>query len=80
MAPTYSATFNSGKYSYNTSTGVTVTSWKITDTNGDELTTDKGNFKLMTIGDDTSYSITAKANYTDGIIPSTNLGNDYSAG
>ena len=80
VAPTYSATFNSGKYSYNTSTGVTVTSWKITDTNGDELTTDKGNFKLMTIGDDTSYSITAKANYTDGIIPSTNLGNDYSAG
>ncbi len=80
VAPTYSATFNSGKYSYNTSTGVSVESWEITDTNGNTLTTDKGNFSLMTITDDTSYSITAKANYSDGIIPSTNLGNDYTAG
>lgn len=80
VAPTYSATFNSGKYSYNTSTGVSVESWEITDTNGNTLSTDKGNFSLMTITDDTSYSITAKANYSDGIIPSTNLGNDYTAG
>lgn len=80
VAPTYSATFNSGKYSYNTSTGVSVNSWEVTDSNGNTLTTDKGSFSLMTITDDTSYSITAKANYSDGIIPSTNLGNDYSDG
>ena len=80
VAPTYSATFNSGKYSYNASTGVSVNSWEVTDSNGNTLTTDKGSFSLMTITDDTSYSITAKANYSDGIIPSTNLGNDYSDG
>lgn len=77
VAPTYSATFNSGTYSYNTSTGVTVNSWEITDSNGNELTSDKGNFNLMTIADDTVYNITAKANYSNGIIPSTNLGNEY---
>lgn len=80
VAPTYSATFNSGKYSYNTNTGVSVNSWEVTDSNDNTLTTDKGSFSLMTITDDTSYSITAKANYSDGIIPSTNLGNDYSDG
>ena len=80
VAPTYSATFNSGTYSYNTSTGVTVNSWEITDSNGNELTSDKGNFNLITIADDTAYSITAKANYSNGIIPSTNLGNEYADG
>ena len=80
VAPTYSATFNSGKYSYNANTGVTVNSWEITDSNDNKLTSDKGNFNLMTITDDTSYNITAKANYSDGIVPSTNLGNDYSDG
>lgn len=80
VAPTYSATFNSGKYSYNTSTGVTVNSWEVTNSDGDVLTTDKGSFNLITITDDTSYTVTAKANYSDGIIPSTNLGNDYADG
>ena len=80
VAPTYSATFNSGKYSYNTSTGVTVNSWEVTNSDGDVLTTDKGSFNLITITDDTSYTVTAKANYNDGIIPSTNLGNDYADG
>ncbi len=77
VAPTYTATFNSGKYSYNASTGVVVNSWEVTNSNGDALTTDKGSFSLITITDDTSYTVTAKANYSDGIIPSTNLGNDY---
>ena len=77
VAPTYTATFSSGKYSYNTSTGVTVNSWEVTNSDGDVLTTDKGSFNLITITDDTSYTVTAKANYSDGIIPSTNLGNDY---
>lgn len=80
ITPTYSTTFNSGKYSYNTSTGVLVESWEVTDSNGNVLTTDKGSFSFITITDDTSYSITAKANYSDGIIPSTNLGNDYTDG
>lgn len=80
VAPTYTATFSSGKYSYNTSTGVTVNSWEVTNSDGDVLTTDKGSFNLITITDDTSYTVTAKANYSDGIIPSTNLGNDYADG
>lgn len=80
VAPTYTATFSSGKYSYNASTGVTVNNWEIINSDGDVLTTDKGSFNLITITDDTSYTVTAKANYSDGIIPSTNLGNDYADG
>lgn len=77
IAPAYSATFSSGKYSYNDSTGVTVNSWEVTNSNGDMLTTAKGSFDWMTVADDTSYTVTAKANYSDGIIPVTNLGNEY---
>lgn len=80
IAPTYSATFNSGKYSYDDATGVTVTGWEITNSDDDTLTTNKGSFGLITVTDDTKYYVTATANYSNGIIPSTNLGNEYSAG
>lgn len=80
VRPNYTATFNSGKYSYDNSTGVTVTSWEVTDSEGNVQTVEKGSFDLITVGDDTNYSITAVANYSDGIIPSTNLGNEYPAG
>ena len=80
IRPSYSATFNKGKYSYDSSTGVAVTSWEVTDSDGNVRTSAKDDFDLMTITDDTNYSITAVANYGDGEIPHTNLGNDYAAG
>ncbi len=78
VRPNYVATFSSGKYTYGPATGVTVSSWEVTDSDGNILTTDKGSFETITITDDTNYSITAVANYTDGAIPVTNLGNEYS--
>lgn len=80
VTPSYDSTFNAGSYSYGPATGVTVTSWEISDSNGNTATTEDGSFPEITVGDSTSYSITSKANYTDGAIPNTNTGNPYPAG
>lgn len=79
--PQYSITFNAGSYSYGpTPTGVTAT-YTVTDTIGNNtLDTFSGTFDTIIIDDDTNYSINAKVSYSDGLIPKTNLQNDYPDG
>ena len=70
----YSASLSTGSYTYGPDTGVTATSWRVT--NGtDTLTTATGAFPAVTVTDDMEYNISATANYGDGTIPVTNLGN-----
>lgn len=80
VSPSYSATFNAGSYSYGPATGVTVTSWEISDTAGNTASTASGGFDDVTVTDSTNYKITAKANHTEGTIPLTNKKNEYAAG
>ena len=78
--PNYSAAFNAGSYTYGPATGVTVTSWEISDTAGNTASTASGSFDDVTVTDNTNYKITAKANHTAGAIPLTNKKNEYAAG
>ena len=80
VSPTYSATFNAGSYTYGPATGVTVSSWEISDTAGHTASTASGSFDDVTVTDSTNYKITAKANHTAGATPLTNKGNEYAAG
>lgn len=80
VSPTYSATFNAGSYTYGPATGVTVSSWEISDTAGHTASTASGSFDSVTVTDSTNYKITAKANHTAGATPLTNKGNEYAAG
>ena len=80
VSPSYSATFNAGSYTYGPATGVTVTSWEISDTAGNTASTASGSFADVTVTDTTNYKITAKANHTEGAIPLTNKKNEYAAG
>lgn len=80
LTPTYSAKLSPGAYSYGPATGVTATAWEVTDTKGNTLGTASGSFPALTVADDTSYKITAKASYDDGEVPVTNLGKAYEAG
>ena len=80
VSPSYSATFNAGSYTYGPATGVTVTSWEISDTAGNTASTASGSFADVTVTDATNYKITAKANHTEGAIPLTNKKNEYAAG
>lgn len=80
VAPAYTAAFNKGVYEFDSDTGVSVASWAVTDTNGGSKTAASGSFDEFTVADDTNYSITAVANYGDGAVPKTALGNEYPAG
>lgn len=80
IIPVYTASLNPGTYQFGPATGVTATSWTVTDTNGGNKTEASGSFEEFQVIDDTSYKITAVAQHTEGTIPLTNLGNEYAAG
>lgn len=76
VTPSYQASFNPGSYTYGPATGVTVESWKITDSNGNEDSASSGRFPEITITDTTNYTIKATATHTEGAVALTNLGNE----
>ena len=80
VTPNYSIDFNSGSYSYTDETGVTVESCSIIDSNDNTSSSLNGELPSFLVEDDTMYKITATINYSDGVIPKTNLGNPYTSG
>ena len=63
VSPSYTATFSGGSYSYGPNpTGVTVSSWEISDTAGHTATPASVRFAAVTVTDSTTYKITAQAN------------------
>lgn len=76
VSPTYSASLSAGSYTYDPATGITATSWEISDTAGNTATTAEGSFTDVVVADNTNYKITAKANYGEGAVAKDNLGSD----
>lgn len=74
ITPEWSASLNAGSYTYGPATGITASSWEISDTDGNTASTANGEFAEITVGDSTNYRITAKANYAAGAIAKDNLG------
>ena len=74
VSPTYSASLSAGSYTYGPATGITATSWEISDTAGNTADTDSGSFEDVIVTDNTNYQITAKANYGAGTVAVDNLG------
>ena len=80
VTPAYSATLKAGSYTYGPATGIKATAWSVTDTDDNTAETAAGSFPELTVSDNTSYKITAKADHGDGTIPLTNTGNEYADG
>ena len=84
FTPQYSANLNPGAYSDNKNgaqpTGVTATSWAVTDTNTGSADTQTGSFTAFTVEDSTNYRVSVTVNYGDGNIPTTFLGEPYPDG
>ena len=81
IIPSYTTSFNAGKYEFGPATGCNPTSWSVTDSDGSApLTTATGKFAEITVADDTNYTVNATVNYSEGAIPKTNVGNDYPSG
>lgn len=76
VSPTYSASLSAGSYTYGPATGITATSWEISDTAGNTADTATGSFADVIVADNTNYKITAKANYGAGAVAKDNLGAD----
>ena len=81
VTPVYEATLNAGSYTYGPATGITATSWSVTDNQStpNTSTNSSGSFPAVVVGDTTNYKVTATATYGDGAIPKDNLGDDYAA-
>lgn len=80
FTPAYTASLNPGKYQFGPDTGITATTYAISDSNSKTADTATGTFDEMTVGDDTNYKVSATISYGDGAIPKTNIKNDYAAG
>lgn len=80
FTPNYSVNFNAGKYQYGPATGVTVSSYAVTDTEGGEASTQTGAFTQFTVEEDTNYRVSVTVQHTAGATPQTSMGNEYAAG
>lgn len=80
VTPSYTATLNPGSYQYGPATGITASSWNVTDTSSNTLETASGSFPQFQVVDNTNYTMTATASYGAGAVPVTALGQDYTAG
>ena len=74
VTPSYTTSFNKGKYTYGPDTGVTVSNYSVSDgTNTVEGAT--GSFPELTVSDGANYKLTVTATHGAGATPLTNLGN-----
>ena len=80
VTPQWSVALNPGNYSYGPATGVTATSYSVSDTDSNSAETSSGSFPELTVEDGENYSISATVGHSAGAVPKTNLGNDYAAG
>ena len=79
LTPSYTITVNPGNYQYGPATGVTATSYSVTDGTNTQ-TTQSGTMPQLTVSDGTNYRLSATAQLTAGAIPVTNLDNEYAQG
>ena len=77
---TYTAALSAGSYTYGPNTGITAQSWSVSCTGvAGTKTTPTGTFENV-VAESNGKRIVATAQYGDGAIPVTNLGNPYEAG
>lgn len=77
---TYTAALSAGSYTYGPATGITAQSWSVSCTGvAGTKTTATGTFENV-VAESNGKKIVATAQYGDGAIPVTNLGNAYAAG
>ena len=77
---TYTAALSEGSYTYGPATGITAQSWSVSCTGvSGTKTSATGTFENV-VAESNGKRIVATAQYGDGAIPVTNLGNAYTAG
>lgn len=80
VTPKFAATLSSGTYQFGPATGITASSWSVTDTKDNTGTSASGTFTAFKIAAGEVYKVTATAQHNSGAVPVTNLENPYTAG
>lgn len=75
---TYTINTSASSYTYGPATGVTFSNYVAT-LNGETKNAKSDTFSTITVGDNTNLTISATADYSDGAVPVTNLGNPCTA-
>lgn len=80
FSPGYTIRFYGGSYEFGPTTGVEMTNHAIQDTLGNKSTQSSATFNSVTVDDGFNYQAYGTITYSNGNIPLTNLGNEYSEG
>ena len=73
FTPSYTTSFNPGSYTYGPATGVTASTYSVSD-GSTTLTTATGSFAQLTVSDNTNYKLTLSVTHTEGVVANDNLG------
>lgn len=78
LVPSFTASLSAGSYTYGPATGITATSWSVTDGRSgvDAVTAASGSFPELQVTDGINYRLTAEATHGAGAMPITNVGNE----
>lgn len=81
VTPTYTAKLNAGSYTYGPATGITASTYSITDgvSGHDAQTGATGTFPEVQVTDGINYKLSATITYAQGAIPVDNLGTEKPA-
>lgn len=88
ITPKWSASLSPGYYKYGPATGITATSWSVTDNRknidstltNETSDTDSGTFADLVLPAGKTYKVTATATHGAGPVAYTNLGEEYKTG
>ncbi len=80
VQPYYLITFYPGSYTYGPDTGVTAMGYRVTDSEGKISTSKNGYMPSIQVADTTNYTLIATATHSAGLVPVTNIGNEYDDG
>lgn len=73
FTPAYTTSFNPGSYTYGPATGVTVSTYSVSD-GTNTASTATGSFAQLTVEDATNYKLTLTVTHTEGVVANDNLG------
>lgn len=77
FTPSYTTSFNPGSYTYGPATGVTVSTYSVSD-GTNTASTATGSFAAFTVEDATNYKLTLSVTHTEGVVANDNLGSPSS--